>query len=1355
MPLNTDTSIDTLIASQLPGWLVAAAPEHQRALQAALLAQLRAHQALQPVLADTLAPDAFAAPLLGARLQQETGQAVDVRRATLHLVAHVPVASAVATTPAQFQRHEHVQSLLACALHNFAQADLQAGALSTESKVQDAQGAVLALAPRRFAELCRQLDLGKQYQAYLNARLQGLEAALEEALRANLEVAVRLARAKGTLSQDNYLRLLRVIATQPIVPSDDAVLQPHRLRLLGKPVHGVLAIEIRRAGQLEGIVLWSPGDGYGDLTLHASWGGLYVALAGRLAQPGYAGFFQRFIAERDRGAFAGALARQLGAAQGVPLALDGRHEALDGALFEQLRRAQVARWLDDARVLAVPTDDEDRSARFNRLQFYKNAALDLLGLAAFFAPGLGVLVLGATALSLAGEVYEGYADWQQGDREAALGQLFDVAANLAATAAAVGTGVVAEAVGRRAFVDGLTPTRVDGRLKLANLEYPQQWQAEGELLRKLDPAFAGLDDLRVRHVLESTGLQADQLRRLYVEQAGAPARLRDAVQRYDMHAQQPTLRGEALEAQLAAAQPPLEPAAQPLQRDFPGLSARAAEEILAQASDSQRSSLGERQRVPLALAEQARWSVHDSRLDRACAGLRLPRAVNADTEQLALGLVQGLAPWPEAVRLELREGSADGAVLASAGKAEATEVRLLVRHAEQYQAIDGQGQGMGAGPSDLLPALWLQLDTLQKTTLGTLTDAGGLADALARQARAERVQAARLIGLATPPGRVRPPLRLGDGRLGYPLSGRGESSRMAVRRALHRVFPTLADDELDQYLNDLRQRGVDPWAHLRQLGEQQGNLQQVLQQWMGEAPSLRSRLGRGRAAERFRRSWRRKTGQVADGYRLVIDDEVLERLPALPPGLMFEHVTLLSLRNLRLTRVDADFFSRFPNLRVLDLAGNALAALPQGIEQLTRLTHLRLGDNRIVLDRAAVQRLQRLAQLRELDLAGNPLGMAPDISGMPALREVYLRDTGLETPPPSVLQHPFVARVDLRGNRIRQLGEALLALPARRLQALSLHDNPLPADSQLQLQAGGAVPTLGGAHAQLDAGVRDLWLGRSVGAQRSTRLARWDRLREEPGADGLFRYLADLARSKVYRLREKVLREQVWAILEHCEHNSEVREAVFSQASSAASCADHMLLTLSNLETTVMVVERSAGHTGRYAERALLRLGRDLFRLDEVERIAAEHITTQVRMHPMGLIDEVEVGLAYRVGLAEPLGLPAQPGFMFYSRLSGVTAMHLNAARGRVITAQTPQALARSLVQREFWVNHLYSRFAARFNEMNRPFHERLEALEAQAADLALGVYLPQVEQVASERNDAEQQLLQALTEEALARYPQ
>ena len=191
-------------------------------------------------------------------------------------------------------------------------------------------------------------------------------------------------------------------------------------------------------------------------------------------------------------------------------------------------------------------------------------------------------------------------------------------------------------------------------------------------------------------------------------------------------------------------------------------------------------------------------------------------------------------------------------------------------------------------------------------------------------------------------------------------------------------------------------------------------------------------------------------------------------------------------------------------------------------------------------------------------------------------------------------------------------------------------------------------------------------------------------------------------------------------------------------------------MCFSNLELSMLVwrarIEAGSGDQ----EGALLSLGRQLWRLDEVDRIAVEDI--QARRAAGADPDEIEVGLAYRVALRDALDLPAQPGSMLFVEVSGVGPERVEAARARVRANETDEQIAASLAQREFWQEHLQRTQAARLEAADEPFHERMQALLESAESVPEAEYLARVTVVHTERQAARSDVLLALTREALAR---
>ncbi|AGN83249.1 NEL-type E3 ubiquitin ligase domain-containing protein [Pseudomonas sp. GD03651] len=1370
IPIPSD-SVDAFIARQMADWLKTADADLLLTLHRALRTQQAAAERVKETLASIPSLEAFATQVLEPALRAEGLADVDVRSMRVYIEDDVPMPSAAPRLHTPWRTLYSVQPLLTAALHNFHEADT-VPSFMRRAHLQDAQGSKLALTYEAFARCCRKLDIGGQYQQKLRAQLfpksrppapenlarEAVQRMLEESLRAKMDVAVRMARIKSELDEVDYLRLLPVFAAKPVVPAVTGVVTPRQLYLLGKRIHGVVTLELREHadGPLEGIVSWIPLDPQRAVAKHASWEAFYLWLAKRMRAPHYRWFFSRFISERDRPTFTATLERLIAASSAqAPAVLDGRHFAIETPLFAYLRGLQVDKMLDDARILAVPTADEAAIERHERLEVLKSAGLDTLNLAALFIPVLGEVMFAVAAVDVVSEVYKGYEDWRLGDRQGALDHLMGVAQNLAAGAVvgAVHVGV-SRVLERVPFVDALTPLHEgEGRARLAHWPPSAHYlEGGGALMRRFDGALAQIPDQQAETLLRITGLDHEQLRHLHLQGQPGPARLRDAHERYELHASEPHLQGRAFERELAAGQDKASVAGASLIKVFPGLSVRGAEEILALASGAQIKALLDSGRVPLVLAERARWFLRESRVDRALMGFEHEGAVNADTQRVILGWIAHRAPWPASMRIELRLGEAGGRLVTASGDVNATDIRTIIHTEQGYQLADARAPVLGQG---FLPCLIHTLDAGQQAMLGaSQLTAHELGDRIARLASADRERTAKLMGLTPIAERYRPPLRI-DSRVGYALSGGGESSRRAIRSGIHDIFPTLTDAQLDAYLRNLADRGVGLWDHLSQLQRQLHSLREALDTWQRQRVSFMDGLRRQRVANQIRRTWRRKTaGLAGDDFSLHIDGEEVGSLPSLPADIDFGHVRRLTLRNMALEQIEEDFLRRFTHLRELDLRNNQLTRLPVGLEQFTGLRSLHLAGNQIIVDTPGSQRLASLTSLQVLDLNYNPLGQVPDLSSLRHLREVSLRATGLQTLPDEAAM-PWRGLVDMRENQIRQVTGHLRTLGAR-LQRLSLHDNPLDEASEASIASSLSDSPVNRSssyhHAIADVGTFEEWLGSASEAVRTRRMQIWTQLAEEPQSADLFRFLADFAGSDDFIEHPRYYRARVWRILELCTDNTDVREAVFWQTQGRRTCEDRLLLILSQLEVRAHIALSSPGNgSAIQAEQALLPLGRSLYRLDQVDSIAARHIQ-ELRRDPYAAVDDIEVYLAYRVNLAERLGLPAQPGHMNYPEHSRVTATQVRRAGAEVLAGENIEVLSRALAERDFWQEHVRTRYLERFEALAAPFHEQLEQAEREVAEAGEQRYLERAAALMESLNAQERELYLELAREAYQR---
>lgn len=1177
---------------------------------------------------------------------------------------------------------------------------------------------------------------------------------------------------------------------------------------------------------IAGIILWVPCDPIAPIQRFDSWQSLYDGLAKRLFTRSYRHFFARFIGEADRIEFSSKLASQSANWKSEHLAtLGGGNEPIAGPLMQYLAKQRIDKVFSDARVLAVPTGVEDKADRLERLQGYASLGLDLANIASLFVPVLGEGLLVLAAGQIAEEVYEGYEHWQHGDRQGAIDQLFGVAENLVAgILIGKGVSVVARTIKRTPFIDGLALIRRDGGdLRLCDselrayraepqtaaatmpkgqwlldtddhlyrvaydgagrirhpvqdrayaplieenegggwrheLEHPQSWSGAGLLVRRLSGRLAGVADETARHLLQITAYSEAQIRQLHLENMGPPARLLDALERYQLHERHADLGGEPLEAVFNEHQPFVNDEESKLLRLFPSLSVRCIREIYAQSSSAEMAAVQAKGgKLPLSVLERARWSLRQSRLDRACAGLRLFRATSTDTERLALGLIDTLAPWSADTRVEIRQGSPLGELLANCGKADAARLHRIVRTGSRYQ-LEGTDT-----TQDLLSLL---LDTLSDQQVQRLGLPGrtvqALEECLAERAVMDRPRVAKLLGMSDR-GAFRPPYRYGDGRIGYALSGRGESSRQAITRGIQRIFPTLTNLQVDHYVQELVNRRVGLWQHFSLLQAQLELLRSGLQAWRNEARGPFAALRRRRVANQIRRSWRRKLIDESGRYVLIIKNEQVGSLPSLPADLRFDHVERLVLRNLGLADIDADFLGRFGNLRELDLQGNRLTRIPSGIEQLAQLRRLNLSRNNIVMEEQGERHLNGLIALRDLNLNHNvELGRAPDLVNLSMLRNMALRDTGVALPPNHI---PPVALVDLRDNRIQVLQMENSAM-RRQLDRVLLHDNTMTesnseASSSSESMAQSSGARRGGGHENLmfqHAGVdqkklRIRWLGEAAGEQRTHYLALWEALEKEPGSASLFQFLADFATSEDFRDAPARFRPRIWQLLEACTRHEQLRDRVFEETDGPRGCDDRLLLTLRQLEVSVLAERAMIDVPVAQVERNLIDLARSLFRFDTVSAIADEHFS-RLKAHPASLLDEVETRLAYQVGLNDFLQLPLEQDGMHYGHVSHVSQYDLNVAKAKVLSLESDDALIDSLAERPFWERHARQRYSSRFSEVNQPFWEQFADVEAEqeAGRINEGQYKERLDALMSEFDLAERRLVKDLAWEAYQR---
>ncbi|WP_223461629.1 dermonecrotic toxin domain-containing protein [Pseudomonas sp. GL-RE-19] len=248
--------------------------------------------------------------------------------------------------------------------------------------------------------------------------------------------------------------------------------------------------DIYQQSRLTGpLIAYVPDDPEHPLKEYPSLTAFMKTLIGQLRNADYQAFFSRFVAQKDKGLFFARVNERLTTFtwhEREPLDMGPwwREAAVENpdaepitnqmtgdlwvALFLQRRDKAIA----DARLIAVPTGDEDANARFKRLTSYLSIGWNLFNFAAMLVPGLGEAMLGIMVAQMLAEVAEGVEDWSKGDKEQASAYFNGVLINFAQLAlmgaghVLPGTGVAPIKVSP--FVEGLKPVEVGGKERLWN-----------------------------------------------------------------------------------------------------------------------------------------------------------------------------------------------------------------------------------------------------------------------------------------------------------------------------------------------------------------------------------------------------------------------------------------------------------------------------------------------------------------------------------------------------------------------------------------------------------------------------------------------------------------------------------------------------------------------------------------------------------------------------------------------------------------------------------------------------------------------------------------------------------------------
>lgn len=274
-------------------------------------------------------------------------------------------------------------------------------------------------------------------------------------------------------------------------------------------------------------------------------------------------------------------------------------------------------------------------------------------------------------------------------------------------------------------------------------------------------------------------------------------------------------------------------------------------------------------------------------------------------------------------------------------------------------------------------------------------------------------------------------------------------------------------------------------------------------------------------------------GEVVDLVRFVAADNDIEQIADdVFPDIGFDSIDV----------DDSSFGLQFSGIEVLDLHGNLLREVPQGLRQLQRLTVLNLSRNRLTCDvfdvisqisnlrdcRVADNALEgplpesvgRLIELQNLELQGNMLTSLPETLGdLNHLHTLNISDNQLRSLPMAVLRQVPLKELAASKNMLQGTLFDFESLGHTTLQTLNVASNSLTSIGNADMLMLPALVTLNVSSNQL-ATLPDM----SLWTELTTLIASENRLADFPeGFTSLQRLrIADFASNDITKLDEKI-----------------------------------------------------------------------------------------------------------------------------------------------------------------------------------------------------------------------------------------
>ncbi|WP_161492855.1 dermonecrotic toxin domain-containing protein [Pseudomonas putida] len=610
------------------------------------------------------------------------------------------------------------------------------------------------------------------------------------------------------------------------------------------------------------------------------------------------------------------------------------------------------------------------------------------------------------------------------------------------------------------------PLRHNGAdIWLHPLDRPEQWQVN-ELLGRSGVRHEQIEGDTARRLLRISDVDEDTLRKVLCDNQRLPGQLDDTFARFKLYqaierANPLALPGEIqrdFQQQYQRLPASEGRGAEMIRTRYPKLPFPVIDELLGNATASELGELGNG-KVPRRLADEVRLLQQQIRLNRAYEGLYLDRLRNWDTDCLALQTLERLPGWPTDISITLKQRMYSPSQSISTGPVDALPGTTIISAHAGYIVIRSESPEAPLNAhASLYGALFEAFSETQRAALGI--DDGHALKAMVQQADPlPRPALRKVLGMQQVPPDFRSPMRLANGRIGYPLGGnRTRNSSISRQTLLARIRqvslyapqPRFAE----QIMAVLEGRNLDRTAindQLDNLLEQRRQLQSSLSNWRQRAAVLpdHSAADFDQLANAITQYW---YDHAFAAHGSLTTPLRLERLSLLDFPLDLPTFFTTAVSDLQLLETQPERYEsvrehtprlnsmlrQFANLRTLEISrayrqeatpSPFLFSLPLIAEQLPSLQALSLTHQNIQISTADIESLVGLADLRHLDISGNRLSddSPPDFSRL-SLDYLGLNNMQLEHWPDG-LPYSTASRmrqISLQNNQITLLPHFLL-----------------------------------------------------------------------------------------------------------------------------------------------------------------------------------------------------------------------------------------------------------------------------------------------------------------------------------------